>query len=337
MTLDHGDRSSCDTYFYQVASASTSRDGAPAPGVGRRGLRRADRHRRRPRGGRPRPDARVAAGATSRSEIDKIWKTRRLDPARDRPGRPDRHAAADGALLRDVANGGKLVEPHIVKAVEEPRHAGQPPVVLRRTRRSRPRTSARPDRAPRRPGGALRGDARELRDVGRHLRQLPGRGRRQDGHRGEVVRLPGYQRPARTSPGGAATGRTAKPEDRVCALIENGGHGGTAAAPAALKVFEQYFHATRAVRAPRIGDSRLMADHAATPAPHRADAGAEVGAFLAPPRLPDARRGPACRLRALVLAGDHAQRHRRATRATTSSRQERLVAVGVVGLRGRDR
>jgi penicillin-binding protein 2 len=28
----------------------------------------------------------------------------------------------------------------------------------------------------------------------------------------------------------------------VCALIENGGHGGTAAAPAALKVFEQYFH-----------------------------------------------------------------------------------------------
>jgi peptidoglycan glycosyltransferase len=28
----------------------------------------------------------------------------------------------------------------------------------------------------------------------------------------------------------------------VCALIENGGHGGTAAAPAALKVFEEFFH-----------------------------------------------------------------------------------------------
>jgi hypothetical protein len=28
----------------------------------------------------------------------------------------------------------------------------------------------------------------------------------------------------------------------VCALIENGGHGGTAAAPAAAKVFEQYFN-----------------------------------------------------------------------------------------------
>ena len=28
----------------------------------------------------------------------------------------------------------------------------------------------------------------------------------------------------------------------MCAVIENGGHGGTSAAPAALKVFEQYFH-----------------------------------------------------------------------------------------------
>ncbi len=30
----------------------------------------------------------------------------------------------------------------------------------------------------------------------------------------------------------------------VCVVIENGGHGGTAAAPAAAKVFEQYFHTT---------------------------------------------------------------------------------------------
>ena len=33
-----------------------------------------------------------------------------------------------------------------------------------------------------------------------------------------------------------------KPKITVCALIENGGHGGTAAAPAALKVFEAYFN-----------------------------------------------------------------------------------------------
>ncbi len=36
-------------------------------------------------------------------------------------------------------------------------------------------------------------------------------------------------------------GPSEKAELVVCALIENGGHGGTAAAPAALKVFEHYF------------------------------------------------------------------------------------------------
>jgi penicillin-binding protein 2 len=36
-------------------------------------------------------------------------------------------------------------------------------------------------------------------------------------------------------------GPTDNPTIVVCALIENGGHGGTAAAPAALRVFEQYF------------------------------------------------------------------------------------------------
>jgi penicillin-binding protein 2 len=44
-------------------------------------------------------------------------------------------------------------------------------------------------------------------------------------------------------------GPVGDPKLVVCALIENGGHGGTAAAPTALKVFEQYFHQ----RAPSIG------------------------------------------------------------------------------------
>jgi penicillin-binding protein 2 len=37
-------------------------------------------------------------------------------------------------------------------------------------------------------------------------------------------------------------GPSSSPDLVVCALIENGGHGGDAAAPAALKVFEQFFH-----------------------------------------------------------------------------------------------
>jgi penicillin-binding protein 2 len=44
--------------------------------------------------------------------------------------------------------------------------------------------------------------------------------------------------------GPAASGEN--PELVVCALIENGGHGGDAAAPAALKVFESYFHTNAA-------------------------------------------------------------------------------------------
>jgi penicillin-binding protein 2 len=40
----------------------------------------------------------------------------------------------------------------------------------------------------------------------------------------------------------------------VCVLIENGGHGGTAAAPAALHVFEQYFHQTATQNGPVYSD-----------------------------------------------------------------------------------
>ncbi len=59
----------------------------------------------------------------------------------------------------------------------------------------------------------------------------------------KIVPLPGY--PAGHSEDQSlfcGYGPANAPEIVVCSLIENGGHGGTAAAPAALKVFEQYFH-----------------------------------------------------------------------------------------------
>ena len=49
----------------------------------------------------------------------------------------------------------------------------------------------------------------------------------------------------------------------VCAVIENGGHGGTAAAPAALKVFERWFGVDRGRGAGRRGE-RLMLDVSTT-------------------------------------------------------------------------
>jgi penicillin-binding protein 2 len=45
-------------------------------------------------------------------------------------------------------------------------------------------------------------------------------------------------------------GPSDSPDLVVCALIENGGHGGDAAAPAALKVFEEFFHKQATQRGP---------------------------------------------------------------------------------------
>jgi penicillin-binding protein 2 len=59
----------------------------------------------------------------------------------------------------------------------------------------------------------------------------------------KLITLPGYPNPLKLNQSWwCGYGPTDNPTIAVCAVIENGGHGGTAAAPAALKVFEAYFH-----------------------------------------------------------------------------------------------
>jgi penicillin-binding protein 2 len=59
----------------------------------------------------------------------------------------------------------------------------------------------------------------------------------------KALTLPGSTHPTLVSQSWwCGYGPSDSPELVVCALIENGGHGGTAAAPAALQVFKQYFH-----------------------------------------------------------------------------------------------
>ena len=59
----------------------------------------------------------------------------------------------------------------------------------------------------------------------------------------KLISLPGYPHPLKLNQSWwCGYGPTESPSIAVCAVIENGGHGGTAAAPAALRVFEQYFH-----------------------------------------------------------------------------------------------
>ena len=70
----------------------------------------------------------------------------------------------------------------------------------------------------------------------------------------KFVRIPGYNG-LRDQAWWCGYGPYNKPELVVCAVIENGGHGGTAAAPAALRVFEKHFNVDPASYTARIGYS----------------------------------------------------------------------------------
>ncbi len=148
-----------------------------------------------------------------------------------------------------LANGGKLVTPYLVSALEQPGANGQQNVTLTRF------TSDPPQRAGVDPGAlepvrdglfrathAANGTASGV--FGTYPVPIAGK----TGTAEKVVPLPGY--PADHledqswwcgwGPYDGAPYNGRKPIV-VCALIENGGHGSTAAAPAALKVFEQWF------------------------------------------------------------------------------------------------
>jgi len=233
---------SCDTYFYDVAlrfyrqpdsplQRWSKRMGFGAPtgvdlGPEEDGLVPTPEWRRR----------------TFEEEIDKIWTS----------GDSVQLAIGQGDLLVTprqmtrayamIANGGKLVEPHLVKAVEEPRNEGEPAVVLR------PFTP--------KPPVDLNIDPYNLTTVQEGLFDathasygtsqsvfgafpVPIAGK--TGTAEKFVTLPGFQG-LRDQSWWCGYGPYGNPEIAVCALIENGGHGGEAAAPVALEVFEDYFN-----------------------------------------------------------------------------------------------
>ena len=143
-----------------------------------------------------------------------------------------------------IANGGKLVTPHIADDVETTSTSGQPERVLRRFGGETPQpTGVDPtaltyvqrglDEATHSALGTSSGV------FGSFKYDIAGK----TGSAEKLVKLPGYSTPQNlTQSWWCGYGPFDSPEIVVCAVIENGGHGGTAAAPAALKVFEQYFH-----------------------------------------------------------------------------------------------
>ncbi len=144
-----------------------------------------------------------------------------------------------------LANGGKLVTPYVVSQVETPAPGGQSPVVDRRFA---------PD--PPEPVGVDPAALQVIRDglySATHstygtssgvFASFPVSVAGKTGTAEKVVPIPGYP------PGhledqswwcGYGPAQTEVARLVVCAVIENGGHGSTAAAPAALRVFEKFF------------------------------------------------------------------------------------------------
>jgi penicillin-binding protein 2 len=242
MTLGVALANSCDTYFYDVALRFYHREDSPLQRWSRKmGFGRLSGVDVGPEdaGLLPTPAWRRRF---FKSEIDKIWTS----------GDSVQLAIGQGDLLVTpmqmtrayamIANGGKLVEPHVVKSVEEPRNEGEPSVVLR------PYTP-KPPKDIGLDAGALRIVQEGLFDAthanygtsqsvfGAFPINIAGK----TGTAEKYVQLPGYKG-LRDQSWWCGYGPYEKPELAVCALIENGGHGGTAAAPAALSVFEKYFH-----------------------------------------------------------------------------------------------
>jgi penicillin-binding protein 2 len=175
--------------------------------------------------------------------VDRIWK----------PGYSVQLAIGQGDLTVTplqmarfyalIANGGQLVTPHVVKDVEQPSNDPRTPTILRQF-------AAQPPT----PSGV---DVAGLRAVQEGLYEathstigtssgvfgaFPVSIAGKTGTAEKLITLPGYPSPLKLNQSWwCGYGPTDNPTIVVCAVIENGGHGGTAAAPAALKVFEQYF------------------------------------------------------------------------------------------------
>jgi penicillin-binding protein 2 len=188
---------------------------------------------------------RTAYSGNKYNAIDRTWK----------PGYSVQLAIGQGDLLVTplqmtrfyamLANGGNIVTPHIVEDVEQPTSDPKLPRVLQRFG-AQPPTPSQVDanalqivkdglfEATHSPIGTSYGVFGSF--------SVPIAGK--TGTAEKVVSLPGYPAGHKESQSWwCGYGPTDIPQPRivVCAVIENGGHGGVAAAPAALRVFEKFF------------------------------------------------------------------------------------------------
>jgi penicillin-binding protein 2 len=175
--------------------------------------------------------------------IDQIWK----------PGYSVQLAIGQGDLTVTplqmarfyamIANGGQLVTPHVVEYVEQPTNNTRIPTILRRFA-AQPPTPSGVDPAALRAvqGGLYEATHSTIGTSSGVFGAFPISISGKTGTAEKLVTLPGYPNQLKFNQSWwCGYGPTDNPTITVCAVIENGGHGGVAAAPAALKVFEAYF------------------------------------------------------------------------------------------------
>jgi penicillin-binding protein 2 len=246
MTLPEALAESCDTYFYEIGNRFYE--------SGADGKLRMQQWAKRLGFGAP-------TGLDIGGEAEGLvptpeWRKKTFESDWDRAWNPgDSIQLAIGqkdllvtplqmaAFYAMLANGGRLVTPYVVADVEQPGGKGSPRVVLRRLAPPAPRSSGVDPAALSAIRDGLYLATHSVTGTASGVFRnytVPISGK--TGTAEKVVALPGY-------PVGHLEDQSWwcgwGPSDAaklvVCALIENGGHGSSAAAPAALKVFERFF------------------------------------------------------------------------------------------------
>jgi penicillin-binding protein 2 len=242
---------SCDTFFYQLGKAFYTlppNRGHPLQGWANRfGLGEQTGIDIGPEssGLIPTPEWRKTAFPASQGYgvLDRTWK----------PGYSIQLAIGQGDVLVTplqmarfyalIANGGKLVSPHIASDVEQTASSGQPQRVLRRFAAQPPQSvNVDPTALQYVQGGLEEATHSPIGTSSGVFGNFPIDIAGKTGSAEKLVHVRNYPNALKLNQSWwCGYGPYLSPTIVVCAVIENGGHGGTAAAPAALQVFEQYF------------------------------------------------------------------------------------------------
>jgi penicillin-binding protein 2 len=252
MDLGSAIEASCDTYFYQLGydffnlpkeRGHPLQAWAARFGIGKRtGIDIPGEER----GLLPTPEwrQRTFTRKTDRCcwQVDRIWK----------PGNSIQLAIGQGDLQLTplqmarvyavIANGGKLVTPHLAGDVEQITNDNQPVVKWRFPVGHPQPVGVDPTALAAVQDGLLRATHGDNGTSTAVFGQFPYSIAGKTGTAEKVVTLPRVGPSVVDQSWWCGYGPVEDPELVVCALIENGGHGGTAAAPAALQVFQQFFH-----------------------------------------------------------------------------------------------